>query len=256
MASPCFPNQCCRGGIPCFEIHKRVDCARPCVSSDKHIWYRAVTGTEVTITKAGCTRWGGTTMPCHPTLLTFLHVFVLLSPLNGCSVEGTPTSALQRQGWGDPPLPPVTMGNTTLTPSRPPPPRHRHLHTPSACDLRHCQRLFANYKLPANPTRRRRRYTSCGGDSAQSTNNSPRGMRRSPPWPTTERSPLRFIVRCSFLSQGTRRGSGYGDCYACMEARGCRFGQKCQDNSRLRIFFLFHRLHLRCLLYTSPSPRD
>ena len=119
------------------------------------------------------------------------------------------------------------------------------MHTPSACDLRHCQRLFANYKLPANPTRRRRRYTSCGGDSAQSTNNSPRGMRRSPPWPTTERSPLRFIVRCSFLSQGTRRGSGYGDCYACMEARGCRFGQKCQDNSRLRIFFLFHRLHLR-----------
>ena len=54
-----------------------------------------------------------------------------------------------------------------------PPSRRRHLHPPSACRLRHWPRLFARYKLTANPTRRRRRCTSCGRKATRSTNNSP-----------------------------------------------------------------------------------
>ena len=55
--------------------------ARPCVPPDKHIWYKTVIGAEVSITKVECTRAGGTTLPCRPTLFTILQALVLVSPL-------------------------------------------------------------------------------------------------------------------------------------------------------------------------------
>ena len=47
------------GRCPCASGQTTASIgARPCVPSDKHIWYSAVTSAELTITIAGCTRGG------------------------------------------------------------------------------------------------------------------------------------------------------------------------------------------------------
>lgn len=91
---------------------------RSCVPSDKHIWDMVLTDAAVIISIRGCTLGAGTQrahVPPQASPFGWTSLFFCLRTQVGRS-RASSRRRCRRQGWGDPPLPFLTVTHMALTP--------------------------------------------------------------------------------------------------------------------------------------------